>query len=1598
MDEIKNVDTRLCATGEGSSSGGFSNRLAQEASPYLLQHAKNPVDWYPWGEEAFEKARKEQKPIFLSIGYSTCHWCHVMEHESFEDEATAELLNRYFVAIKVDKEERPDVDRVYMSYVQASSGHGGWPMSVFLTPDLKPFFGGTYFPKEAKYGLLSFKELLTQVYTMWNNKQKTIMEHSESTMDELSKALNKQKTSDMDSDLQEFTIQTLMNSTRQLKTAFDPVHGGFSRAPKFPRPSEIHALLAEYHRLQNEDSELAQELLKMIEFTLEKMSNGGIYDHIGGGFHRYSVDELWHVPHFEKMLYDNAQLAVTYLKLHQLTKEPKWAKVASGILSYLTRDLIDPKGGVYSAEDADSLDNSTGKKLEGAFYVWTANELRSVLDRVEYDVFSNYYQVKDEGNCTMSERSDPHGEFLGKNCLFAAPDALKKMVENQNQSVEDVEKVLKICREKVLNQRSLRRRPHLDNKIVTAWNGMSMLAFAKASHVLKSASSKNNPSSNNYLIQATKIADFLREYLWDDDKQTLKRSYCAGKANVDGFADDYVWTIAGLLELYKHSAEVKWLKWAIQLQDRMDELFYDFDNGGYFATKGNDPNLLLRLKEDYDSAEPTASSIGLGNLVQLAILVSKNAEMYMEKARQTIQCFNQRVKKIPIAMPQFVAAMYLCTLLPNAMKVVICGSVKDEKTQDLINVVHEVDRHGTGLIIVDLDDQDGLMFWKEHSSENLRVLGDLIDLKEPGEDPVVKKKPLQGTAYVCVNFTCKAPTSDPETLRMQITAAQKPLKTEFNIDSLVKRQVASSAHLLRFRSSFDSSQSLPSLGSTRLETGLITRRSGSLVARAAKVQSTKSRKSANRLIKEQSPELTRYARSEIAWYPWGDDAFKKAKSEQKVILLSIGFSSGHWCHLMEKESFEDPDTAKFVNENFIPVKVDREERPDLDRWCTTFIYLTLGKTGWPITMFLTPELAPIFGTTYLPNVEKFGLPDFKTILVDMVHEWNTDKEKIIVESRNSVEQMVKTFNQEPLPFEQGLSTGITLVDELMNGCSNSLIQDYDEDYGGFGDNEKFPSTSYLHLIMRQFQRKIETTKTDAVEYLMKMAICTLGAMHDGGIRDHIGGGFHRYTIDRIWHVPEFEKMLIDNAQITNIYLTAAQLFPDENWTEVIRSTLDCLKRDFLASSGGFYSSIDSHSVTSENESKEGVYYTWNASEVKSILTEEEYRVFSKYYSIMDDGNCNLSKSKDDDPVFTNVLVINEFWKDAAKAAGLKKSEFFRLIATCRKKLYEAKVQNRSPPNRDEKIICGWNGTVISAFALASRILVHEKQPKTTEEFPIDGSAPQTYLNIAIQTAEFLIKRLWDEENSKLFRYYYDGRQSAIEAYAEDYAQVIAGFLDLYSCSGDFKWLKWSIRLQSKMDELFWDDKYGGYFSSTSDNQSLGIRTKMHFDTEEPTASSIAVSNLLRLSGLESGGAHLREKAKNIIESFAGFAQSKEIAIAEMAASSCLIDLHPSLIKVIIIGDKEDKKSQKFLNTMHASYTPGKSLVFMDPSDKKCMDLWKEIAPDIVERHEKYWDPKKAKEAELEGEFQFPLLFISENYELSGPYDDPEALLDFMKTE
>nr|MDQ2660085.1 thioredoxin domain-containing protein [Verrucomicrobiota bacterium] len=480
------------------------NRLAQEKSPYLLQHADNPVHWQPWGEEAFAKARVENKPIFLSIGYSTCHWCHVMAHESFEDAATAEIMNREFVNIKVDREERPDVDRVYMTFVQATTGHGGWPMSVWLTPDLKPFVGGTYFPPEARYGQPGFKEVLRRIAAAWAQNSEKMAEQGARVIE----ALQEAAAAPVDAS-HSLGAETLEKAYQQIARTYDAHEGGFGGPPKFPRPVLLIFLLRAYalevthaSGLRSEESASetlalrAKHALEMVLFTLRKMAAGGMHDQLGGGFSRYSVDALWHVPHFEKMLYDQAQLALVYLDAFQITREALYEKIARDILDYVRRDMTAPDGGFYSAEDADSL-IAHGKRehAEGAFYVWTQAEIEQALGE-SAALFNFHYGVEANGNAPAG--ADPHGEFVGKNILLER-HSLGETADKFGKTEAETAQILAGARAALLARRAERPRPHLDDKIITAWNGLMISAYARGAQVLGDA---------NYLAAATRAAEF----------------------------------------------------------------------------------------------------------------------------------------------------------------------------------------------------------------------------------------------------------------------------------------------------------------------------------------------------------------------------------------------------------------------------------------------------------------------------------------------------------------------------------------------------------------------------------------------------------------------------------------------------------------------------------------------------------------------------------------------------------------------------------------------------------------------------------------------------------------------------------------------------------------------------------------------------------------------------------------------------------------------------------------------------------------------------------------------------------------------------------
>jgi len=703
-----------------------TNRLAREKSPYLLQHADNPVDWFPWGNEAFAKAQKENKPIFLSIGYSTCHWCHVMAQESFEDQATAEIMNREFVNIKVDREERPDVDRVYMTFVQATTGGGGWPMSVWLTPDLRPFVGGTYFPPADRYGQPGFKKVLERIAAAWKQDRAKISEQGEKIIGAL-----KQTTGFGPTD-EQFDSRVDEAAYEEFARTFAPREGGFGGAPKFPRPVTLNFLTRFYGRDPRSDS--GRQALEMVLMTLRKMAAGGIHDHIGGGFHRYAVDAGWHVPHFEKMLYDQAQLASAYLDAFQITREPLFQSVARDILDCVRRDMTSPEGGFYSAEDADSLfEHGKPEHGEGAFYVWTKHE---VIDALGDDagIFAFHYGIEENGNAPAG--SDPHGEFTGKNILIER-HPIAETASHFGKTEADTRGLLARARAKLFAIRAKRPRPHLDDKIITAWNGLMISAFARGALVL---------DDKGYLDAAARAAEFLQTHLYDQSRKALARNFREGRG-VDGFADDYAFFIQALLDLYEASFEIKWLTFALELQSSFDAQFLDETHGGYFTVTGRDPSILIRMKEDNDSAEPAASSVAALNLARLAGMLSDSK--LLTRAKKTIAAFASQLTNFPSALPQMLVALDFLQRPPR--QIVLAGDKNDERTRALLA---EVRRHFLPRTILLLaDGGSGHKFLGETNPSLLAM--------EP-----VNGKPA---VYVCENFTCRAPLTNPHELAEILT-------------------------------------------------------------------------------------------------------------------------------------------------------------------------------------------------------------------------------------------------------------------------------------------------------------------------------------------------------------------------------------------------------------------------------------------------------------------------------------------------------------------------------------------------------------------------------------------------------------------------------------------------------------------------------------------------------------------------------------------------------------------------------------------------------------------------------------------------------------
>ncbi len=700
--------------------GHQPNRLINEKSPYLLQHAFNPVDWYPWGDEAFARARREDKPIFLSIGYSTCHWCHVMERESFENPDIAKIMNEHFVCIKVDREERPDVDKVYMTAVQAMTGSGGWPMSVWLTPKLEPFFAGTYFPPDSRYGRPGFSDLLQRLHAAWMEQREQVLKSGEDMM----KALKEHTAITTNADSTVVFSPILRTAYSQFYSSYDERLGGFGNAPKFPRPVVLNFLLRYYGRTSEKGA------LEMTLATLRKMWAGGMYDHLGGGFHRYSVDAYWRVPHFEKMLYDQAQLVWSYLEAYQITQDVFFANVARDVLDYVLRDMTHPEGGFYSAEDADSAPDAAHpeEKEEGAFYLWRRQEIENLLGKEKAEVFNHCFGVSDSGNTI----SDPHNEFRDRNVLYAAY-TLAEASRRFKRSESEIAEIINEGKQKLFAIRKTRPRPHLDDKIITAWNGLMISAFARAAQVL---------DEPKYLQAAERAAAFVLNKLLQPQTQTLVRRYRDGEAKFPAHLDDYAFLALGLTDLYEASFNIKWLESAVALTETQNRLFWDKRDGGFYDTSGEDKTILLQTKEDYDGAEPSANSIAVLNLLRLSQMLDKKD--WWEMAEKTLRLFSSRLQSIPHAMPQMLVAVDFS--LDKPKQIIIAGKPDAPDTRAMLRAVHERFIPNKILLLAD-------------ESERQDYLSPFL--------PFVKSMTMldgKATAYVCENYACQLPTTKTEVM------------------------------------------------------------------------------------------------------------------------------------------------------------------------------------------------------------------------------------------------------------------------------------------------------------------------------------------------------------------------------------------------------------------------------------------------------------------------------------------------------------------------------------------------------------------------------------------------------------------------------------------------------------------------------------------------------------------------------------------------------------------------------------------------------------------------------------------------------------------
>jgi uncharacterized protein len=670
-----------------------TNRLVHETSPYLLQHAHNPVDWYPWGEEAFQKAKSENKPILLSIGYSACHWCHVMERESFENEKIAALMNDLFVNIKVDREERPDLDEVYMNAVQMLTGRGGWPMTMFLTPEGKPFYGGTYFPPEDRYGVPGFPRILAGVANAYREKPQDV----EKSVEQILTAL--QRMSSSTEAQQPFSPDIIGRSAEQLSRAYDSDHGGLGNAPKFPNAGVYELFLRHYYRSKD------QRFLEMVTHTLRKMAEGGIYDHLGGGFHRYSVDEKWLVPHFEKMLYDNAQLVRVYAQVYCATKDPLFKRVVEETMDYLLREMLDQEGGFYSTQDADS------EGEEGRFFVWTPREITEVLGEEASEIFCRIYDVSE------------HGNFEGKNILHPIL-TLEQASKLFRRDPKDIEALITNARQALFREREKRIKPFRDEKVITSWNGLMLSGLAEAIRI------SPRPA---YLEAANRTLQFIFTKLFQEGR--LLHTYKDGKAKLLAYLDDYAFLAVGLLDLYETTFETSALGRAIELAETMLDEFWDENDGGFFYTGKSHEQLISRTKPVFDGSIPSGNAMATQLLLRLHHFTGK--DNYLKSAESVLRAHHNAMESQPFGF-----AHLLCALdyyLEKPKEIVLVGDREDPNTAELVTQIHSL----------------------YLPNKTLQVIGPEKSLE--AVSPLLKgKTQIRGrpTVYVCHNYTCSAPVTD----------------------------------------------------------------------------------------------------------------------------------------------------------------------------------------------------------------------------------------------------------------------------------------------------------------------------------------------------------------------------------------------------------------------------------------------------------------------------------------------------------------------------------------------------------------------------------------------------------------------------------------------------------------------------------------------------------------------------------------------------------------------------------------------------------------------------------------------------------------------